>query len=88
MKRMRSFAKRDDGTQSVLSQKSLIVSPENILTYMGTENPIFMVIAILNRPAVFDDAALSRFGEQIKIGAPGLEEEKAYCKTVSTKISC
>ncbi len=68
------FAKRDDGAQS-LSQKSLIYL-ENILTYMGTENPNFMVIAISNRPAVFDDAALSRFGEQIKIGAPGLEERK------------
>ncbi len=51
-----------------------------ILTYMGTEQSNYMVISITNRPKRFDSAALNRFGEKIRIGAPGLEERKKLFK--------
>lgn len=47
-----------------------------ILTYTGTEQNNYIVIAITNRPQDFDEAALSRFGVKIKVDAPGFEERK------------
>ena len=47
-----------------------------ILTYTGTEQSDFMVLALSNRPRAFDKASLSRFGEKLKIGAPELTERK------------
>lgn len=47
-----------------------------ILTYTGTEQNSYIVIAITNRPKDFDEAALSRFGVKIKVDAPGSEERK------------
>jgi len=47
-----------------------------ILTYTGTEQNNYVVIAITNRPKDFDEAALSRFGVKIKVDAPGFEERK------------
>ncbi len=64
------FAHRDtcpDKTRTFLNQ---------ILTYTGTEQNNYVVIAMTNRPKDFDSAALSRFGEKIKIDAPGHEERK------------
>jgi ATPase family AAA domain-containing protein 3A/B len=64
------FAHRDsssDKTRTLLNK---------ILTYTGTEQNNYVVIAITNRPQDFDEAALSRFGVKIKVGAPGLAERK------------
>jgi len=64
------FANRADASQKVRAFLNLI------LTYMGTEQNHFMVIALTNRPLDFDNAALNRFGEKLKIGAPALPERK------------
>ena len=64
------FGKREvmvDETRKLLDQ---------LLTYMGTESHHFMVIALTNKPADFDPASLSRFGEKIRIGTPAFDERK------------
>ncbi len=65
------FAHRDtcsDKTRTFLNK---------ILTYTGTEQNNYVVIAITNRPKDFDEAALSRFGVKIKVDAPGHKERTA-----------
>jgi ATPase family AAA domain-containing protein 3A/B len=57
-------------------EKSLLLL-NALLTYMGTEQSDYIVVALTNRPHMFDAAALSRFGEQVEIGAPGLAERRA-----------
>ena len=64
------FTTRGSASERALTLLNLI------LTYTGTEQSDFMVIALTNRTEVFDSAGLSRFGEKIEIGAPGLQERK------------
>ncbi len=64
------FAHRDTCSDKVRTFLNLI------LTYTGTEQSNYVVIAITNRPQDFDEAALSRFGVKIKLDAPGFEERK------------
>ncbi len=64
------FGKRDamsDKTARLLSE---------ILTYMGTLSPYFMVVGITNKPQWLDTASLSRFGEQIEMCLPSRAERK------------
>lgn len=67
------FANRDTMGANDKVQKFL----NHILMYMGTEQNSFVVVALSNRPYVFDAAALSRFGIQIYVGPPGSDELKA-----------
>lgn len=64
------FAKRNSCSHTMRAFLNLI------LAYMGTEQNNFIVIAITNRPVDFDSAALSRFGEKLKIGSPEFNERK------------
>jgi len=63
------------GERGKLSDKALKLLSV-LLTYSGTPSNNHMVIAISNKPAVFDTASLSRFGEKIKIGVPSLDTRK------------
>ncbi len=63
------------GKREIMSDKTRKLL-DTLLTYMGTETPHFMVIAITNKPAEFDTAALSRFGEKIRIGPPAFDERR------------
>lgn len=47
-----------------------------ILTFSGTEQNHYILVALTNRPKDFDTAALSRFGEKLKINTPEHEERK------------
>lgn len=73
------FGKREaicDKTHKLLSK---------LLTFMGTPSPDYMVIAITNKPAEFDSAALSRFSEKIAIGVPAFEERKQLVEQYSKR---
>ena len=74
------FAHRENCSNKTRTMLNLV------LTYMGnTEQSDFMVIAMTNRPKTFDKAAMSRFGEKVKIDRPEAAQRRAIFEQYAQK---
>lgn len=62
-----------------LTEKTRKILTE-VLTFFGTESKDFLFVGLTNRPEDLDDAALSRFDEQVEIPAPTASERNLILK--------